>query len=208
MKNHNISFVSLTGVLAILIFLIFTFTAVSMFSGDYNPLNNYLSDLGNSSYNSNGAIFFNLGCIITGLLLILFFYGFKIWYKTGKHGKNLLITSQLVGIYASFSLIMVGVFSEDYGPLHWIWSASFFLSLMFTLILSNIYLLNHSQFIKKIAYYGFFVVFIDIMFIIIYILKMNISASLFEWITVLLSLVWAGMIAYNINIIYLNNEQH
>ncbi|MGC9517214.1 MAG: DUF998 domain-containing protein [Methanomicrobiales archaeon] len=194
MKNFKISFLV---ILTVFIFLIFTLNAVILFPGNYSPLNNYLSDLGNSSYNSTGYLFFNLGCIITGMLLILFFYNLKKYFKPVPPRHKLLIISQIVGIYASFSLIMVGVFSEDYGFIHWIWSASFFTSLMITLILININILKDPQFTNKIAYYGFFVVIINLCFIIIYLLKIWDLTPLFEWITVILSLGWLLLIAYN-----------
>jgi len=100
----------ISGILAIIIFCIFTFTAVALFPASYTPVNNWLSDLGNLNLNPNGFIFFNICCIITWLLLFPFFFGLRKWYTTKKLQKYLLIAAQIIGFFSAFALIMVGVF--------------------------------------------------------------------------------------------------
>ena len=151
---------SITGLMAIIIFILATFTAFSLFSGPYTPLNNWLSDLGNSNYNPQGAIFFNLGCIITGILIIPFFMEFSRWKK--ESGSNrLLIMAQIMGILSALFLIMIGIFPETYEPWHWICSALFFLSLPLSLILVSLSLWNNLQFMRKVTFYGLVVMVVD-----------------------------------------------
>ena len=195
----KLSISSITGILAIIIFCIFTFTAVALFPTHYSPINNWLSDLGNSNFNPTGSLFFNLGCIITGLILIPFFTGLYKWYTAEKWRKNLLIIAQIIGIFSAFSIIMIGIFSEDYKSLHGFWSAVFFVSLLLTLITINISLLGHEKFKKWVGYYGFFAVSIDLTLILLYLFPNTISAPLFEWLTAFISLSWVGLLVYNMS---------
>ncbi len=186
---------SITGSLALIIFLFTTFTALSLFSGPYTPLNNWLSDLGNPNYNPQGAIFFNLGCIITGIFIIPFFIGLSRWKF--DEGGNLLTTAQVMGILSAIFLIMIGIFPETSEPWHWIWSALFFLSLLITLILGNASLWSNPKFMRKVAYYGWLVIAVDLFFIAIYNLHTGLPRPLMEWTVVFLSLGWLGAIIYN-----------
>lgn len=199
MKNDNLkSKISIiSGLLLIIIFLIFTFTALALFPSSYNPLNNWLSDLGNSSYNPIGSIFFNLGCILTGLLLFIFFLGLQRWSTSSNVQKNMLKIGQLLGLFSAVSLIMIGIFSEDYGSLHWTWSALFFVSLLFVLITINLALMLNPYFKKRIFVYGIISILIDLSFIMLYIIPNNLPKPLFEWMSVLVSLGWLGMVVYN-----------
>lgn len=186
---------SITGLMAIIIFLLTTFTALSLFPGPYTPLNNWLSDLGNPNYNPQGAIFFNLGCIITGILIIPFFIGLSRWkFDDGSKG---LTAAQVMGVFSSLSLVMIGIFPETSKPWHWIWSALFFSCLLITMILVNTSLWNHPRFMRKVAYYGLVVVVVDIFFITIYNLQTGLPRPLMEWMVVFLSLGWMGAIIYN-----------
>ncbi len=188
---------SITGILAIIIFCIFTFTAVALFPTYYSPVNNWLSDLGNSNFNPSGSIFFNLGCILTGIVLIPFFIGLYRWYTAKKWQKNLLIVAQIIGIFSAFTLIMIGIFSEDYGALHGLWSALFFVSLLLTMITLNISLLGHEKFKKWIGYYGFFAVLVDLTLIISTLFPNGLPIPLIEWLTTFISLSWVGLLVYN-----------
>jgi hypothetical membrane protein len=116
------------GVLVILFYCAFTLTSVLLFPRPVSPLNDWLSDLGNSSYNPRGAIFYNVGCVLTGLALLPFFVGFYYWYTDEKWRKSLIVVTQAVGFIAAFALIMIGVFSEDAGAIHHLWSLMFFIS--------------------------------------------------------------------------------
>ena len=97
MKFNNWSLSSITGLLAVIIFSVFTFTAAALFPSMVNPLYIWLSNLGNVELNPSGAIFFNLGCIITGLILIPFFIGLYQWNLQKTLNKILLIIGQSLG---------------------------------------------------------------------------------------------------------------
>ncbi len=161
-RNYSVS--SITGLMAVIVFTVFTFTSLVLYPTPYNPLYSWLSNLGNIYLNPSGAIFFNLGCILSGIIMIPFFAGLYEWKPIKKLSKILLILGMLLGIYASISLIMVGIFPETHLQQHLLAAAGVFGSLFIIIILLSVALFNHPKFIRLIAYYGIIPIIIDIIF--------------------------------------------
>jgi len=186
---------SLSGVAVIVLYCALTFSSWALFSRAYNPVNNWLSDLGNSSstYNPRGAILYNLGCILTGIALLPFFIGLYQWYTDEKSRKVSLMVSQIVGCLAAFALIMIGVFSENSGSLHNLWSSVFFLLNFLVLVLVGVSLFTHPKYIKAIAYYGFIVAAINLALLFVP------NTPLLEWFTVFTALGYVGLMSYNMS---------
>jgi hypothetical membrane protein len=184
---------SLAGVAIIVLYCVFTFSSWALFSTAYSPVNNWLSDLGNSSstHNPRGAILYNLGCILTGIMLFPFFIGLYKWYTDERWRKISLMISQAIGCLAGFALIMIGVFSEDAGSAHVLWSKIFFLLNLIVLVLVGASLFTHPRYIRAIAYYGFVVAAINLAFVFIS------DTPLLEWFTVFTALGYVGLMAYN-----------
>jgi hypothetical protein len=90
LKFHNYSLNALAGIMAFFIFTIFTLTSFALYPVSYNPLYDWLSNLGNIHFNPIGAYFFNWGCIISGLILIPFFAGLYAWKPQEIWSKILL----------------------------------------------------------------------------------------------------------------------
>ncbi|MHA2393504.1 MAG: DUF998 domain-containing protein [Promethearchaeota archaeon] len=88
----------------------------------FSPLKNYMSSLGNSSYNPNGATIYNSSVIISGLLFIVFFIGLYQWQDNKKSNKTLLYATQIVGFLLSITIILTGIYSEDFQTQHIFWS--------------------------------------------------------------------------------------
>jgi hypothetical membrane protein len=181
----------IAGVAVIVLYCAFTFTSWALYPTPYSPVDNWLSDLGNSTYNPSGAILYNLGCVLTGIALFPFFGGLYKWYTSDKRRRILLMITQAIGLFAAFSLIMIGVFSEDSGELHILWSSIFFLLNLLVLILIGVSLFTHPNYMKPIAYYGFIVAAINLLFILAY------NIPLFEWFTVFTALGYVGLLVYN-----------
>ncbi|MEJ2295248.1 MAG: DUF998 domain-containing protein, partial [Candidatus Lokiarchaeota archaeon] len=110
------------GIFVILLYCIFTVISIALFPPPFSPLDNWLSDLGNSSYNPNGAVFYNIGCVLTGAALILFYISLYKWYRDKLWHKILMVIIQIIGCYSGFALTMIGVFSEDFIIAHIYWS--------------------------------------------------------------------------------------
>ncbi len=174
-----------------MLYCVFTFTSIALFPGPFNPVNNWLSDLGNSSFSPKGALFYNVGCVLTGLALFPFFAGFYKWYTKEKRRKLLMVITQAVGFIAAFALIMIGVFSEDYVAQHMFWSQVFFIFNLVVLILANVSLMIHPKFIRPIGYYGLVVAVINLLFVVFY------NTPILEWFTVFTALGYVALLAYN-----------
>jgi len=181
----------IAGILVILFYCAFTFTSIVLFPRPVSPMSDWLSDLGNSSYNPQGAIFYNVGCVLTGLALFPFFAGFYYWYTDEKWRKSLVMITQAVGFIAAFALMMIGVFSENAGAIHHLWSLAFFVSNLFVLILANVSLMTHRKFIRPIGYYGLIVAVINLLLVgLAY-------TSILEWFTVFTALGYVAFLSYN-----------
>ena len=87
LKFRNFSISSISGLIAFIIFTVFILTSFTLYPTHYNPLYDWLSNLGNINLNPMGAFFFNWGCIISGLILIPFFFGLYSW-KPQKKLRN------------------------------------------------------------------------------------------------------------------------
>ena len=179
------------GIFVITFYCIFTLVSIALFPPPFNPIDNWLSDLGNSRYSPNGAIFYNIGCILTGLALFPFYLGLYKWYIDNIRYKFLMITTQIVGCCSGFALIMIGVFSEDFLLEHVFWSEVFFKLNLLVLILASISLFFHPDAIKIILIYGFLVAVINLLFVYF------IGTPIIEWFTVFTALGYAGLIVYN-----------
>ena len=195
---------SIAGIAVSVLYCAFTFTSWVLYPTSFTPFSNWLSDLGNSIGNPSGAIFYNLGCILTGAAYIIFLAGFYKWYTSEKTRKIGIMTVQAIGFLAAFSLTMIGVFSENAGDIHTLWSLAFFLLNMITIFLFSLALYKHPKYIKAISYYGFAVVAFNLLFVSAIIATINLHFSLvyntpiFEWFTVFTALGWIGLLAYNI----------
>jgi hypothetical membrane protein len=91
LKFHNYSIGAIAGIIGFAIFTVFTLTSFFLYPTTYNPLYDWLSNLGNINLNPLGALFFNWSCIISGVTLILFFVGLYAWRPQKKWSKILLI---------------------------------------------------------------------------------------------------------------------
>lgn len=182
---------SLAGLAVIVLYCVFTFSSWGLYPTSYSPIINWLSDLGNSTSNPRGAILYNLGCILTGLALFPFFLGIYKWYNQQRWRKTALMITQAIGCAAAFSLIMIGVFSEDAGYLHHLWSNIFFMLNFAVLILMSVSLFTHPRCIKAISGYAFVVAAIDLGFVLFS------NTPILEWFTVFTALGYVGLLSYN-----------
>ncbi|MHA1377383.1 MAG: DUF998 domain-containing protein [Candidatus Helarchaeota archaeon] len=197
----------IAGLLVIIFYCTFTFISIAMYPVRYSPLSNWLSDLGNMfynfidisylyfEYNPQGGIFYNLGCIFTGILLVPFFIGLYVLYDDekviGMPRKIWAIIIQIIGLFSGFALVMIGVFSEDQMPAHSMWSRIFFIAIVAVLVLVSITFYTYPGFFKALSYYGIILAIVDAVFVFL-------GLALVEWITVFSALGFVGLLSYNI----------
>ena len=182
----------IAGVTVIILYCVFTLTSLALYPTPYTPVNNWLSDLGNSKGNPSGAIFYNAGCVLTGFALFPFFGGLYKWYTNEKTRKIAIMVGQAIGFLAAFSLMMIGVFSENYGNIHVLWSSIFFILNFIVIVLISLVLYTHPSYIRPISYYGLTVALINLLFMLVY------DNPIFEWFTVFAALGFVGLLSYNI----------
>ncbi len=194
------SLTSVSGLLVIILYCTFTFTAWALYPDNFAPWFHYLSRLGNFNYAPLGAYFYNWGCILTGIALVPFFISLKSWYTEKRVIKGLLIGGQMVGVCAAIALILIGVFSEDQGSPHMTASSIFFILNFIVLILTNIALMFHNRFIKVIGLYGIIVTILSLP------LEVFLGGPIIEWYTVFGSLIYVGLLSYNTNILEETDE--
>jgi hypothetical membrane protein len=190
-RNVRWPILSVAGVVVIVFYCAFTFTSIALFPTAFSPIDNWLSDLGNSSFSPRGAVFYNVGCILTGLALMPFFAGLYKWYTNERLRKVMIMVTQAAGLFSGFALIMIGVFSEDSMAQHVFWSDVFFAFNLIVLILANVSLMTHPKFLRPIAYYGFIVALINLLFVVAS------NAPVLEWFTVFTALGYVALLSYN-----------
>lgn len=95
------------------------------FSGWFNLYENALSDLGHA-VNSRVAFLFNFGLSLGGLLMIIFATKY-----IGRYNRILEYMVVIIG----YALILVAVFDEIYGRLHFMVSVLFFTALLLLILI-------------------------------------------------------------------------
>ncbi len=111
-------------------YLAFTLLAFARFPQPYLPVQNWLSDLGSGELNPDGAVFYNTGIILTGLLVALFFLGLSRLRMERKRVQNIMVrVTQGFGLAGAFSMVMSAVYPIQYAAMHSLWSAGLYILL-------------------------------------------------------------------------------
>jgi hypothetical protein len=129
MRSIKLSISLISGIIGLALYLVLSAVSFSFFPSSFNPMGNWLSDLGNNLLNPGGAIFYRLAGILSGMALLVFFLTLDYWTKgQGKNIRVLFFLVRLFGLMASLSFIMTGVFSEDMMPMHSWFSITLYIS--------------------------------------------------------------------------------
>jgi hypothetical protein len=129
MRNIRLSINPISGIIGLALYLVSSAVAFSFYPSSFDPMGNWLSDLGNNLLNPGGAIFYRLAGILSGTALVVFFLTLAYWAK--GQGKGIRVLSLLVrvfGLIGSLSFIMTGIFSEDMMPMHSWFSITLYIS--------------------------------------------------------------------------------
>ena len=186
---------SLGSFLAILIFFSSIIASSILYNGSYSPFHNLISDLGSSSKNQIGYIYFNIGCILTGITIIISAFGLVRWKTINRKQNNLILLSQCCEVLMALALIMVGIVSEDHGAIHRFWATVFFILLLIFIIVTNIALKNHINYMREIRYYTLISVIIYLIFMFTF--SIGVRLPILEWLAVFSGLIWLGLLGYN-----------
>jgi hypothetical membrane protein len=179
------------GVGAISVYVLCTAAAWWLYPRHFAPFSNWLSDLGNSTRNPAGAAWYNAGCMLTALGLLLFILGLSRWRSAGTTSAFLIGTSQLTGVVSVVSLAMIGLYSEDHLRQHMLSSNWFFACFPLFIVLFSTGLIVHPEGQRKIPLLGFGVVLVGLLFHLIYP-----RSRPLEWATELAFLLYVGVVAW------------
>lgn len=124
----SLSFV--TAIFVVVCYLAFALLAFSRYPLPYSPLSNWLSDLGNANLNPSGALFYNIGIVTAGGLVLLFFLGLSEW-KLGKNRRQnlMLFVTQGFGMLGALAMLLSGFYPMNFLTLH-----SFFSTCLYILL--------------------------------------------------------------------------
>jgi Protein of unknown function (DUF998) len=192
-KSGGWPIISSAGIAAVVVYLIFALVAFLKYPGAYGPLTNWLSDLGNPLDNPSGAIFYRLGCVLSGAALILFYLKLGIWNPGSKKTRVLLTVAQCTGVLSAVSLMITGIFPLGTSTeIHSLWSMMLYISLGFFLTFSATALMKNPAFKKGFGYYAFLTAAVNFVF-------GAILHEIFwaEWISVGMFIAYVLMVACN-----------
>ncbi len=193
------------GFAASVFYCAYTILAIQRFPGNFSANLHYLSVLGNMNRNPSGAVFYNLGVMLTGLSLLIFYVVFVLWNVSRERSK-ILWGVLIFGSLNGFSIFMSAVYPEvpDYQK-HYIWSLLIFIAFIPVLILFSLYLRRHSGLNKIISYSGFVLAVYNLIFVIYVLTEGTTSGALLEWISVFSYIGW--IMLYVINLMFFNKTQ-
>jgi len=130
-KNRLLFYSGIAGILAPLISSITIYVAINKAHLWFHWRHNWLSDLG---VHAESETYFNSGLIVSGALMILFSLGIYHFLK----GNIVFKIGNATLFIGSISLMMIGVFTEDYDPTHYIVSVSFFSFMILTALVLGV----------------------------------------------------------------------
>jgi hypothetical membrane protein len=183
MKRHlSLSFV--TSLFAVLCYLTFASLAFAQYPLPYSPMSNWLSDLGNADLNPHGAFFYNIGIVVTGVLL-LFFLGLSQWKMENNRIQNLMLRlTQGFGILGALALVMSGLYPINFSELHSFFSISLYILLGIAFFFSVAALRYYPTCPKWLLILGALAALVDILSGVFH------SVYVLEWVTVSLFLCY------------------
>ena len=191
MKSKGVIIVA--GVMAAAFYLAFTTVAFFKYPDEYSPLTNWLSDLGDPLVNISGAIYYNMGCILTSLCLIAFFFGLRIWNNGDKKIRIFLIIAQVSGLLSTFALIIAALFPlGSHTSIHALSGKMHVIFLGFFLTFSASIWLRHPSAIKWFAYFGFLSALVNFVYgVFLY------SVFMAEWVAIGMFIIYVLMISFD-----------
>ncbi|NHJ32543.1 MAG: DUF998 domain-containing protein [Asgard group archaeon] len=179
------------GFLGAILYSSFTVISISHYPGEFKPLEDYLSILGNSDLNPNGAIFYNIAIFCAAFTVFSFFVGFGMCkFDLGK--KKLVTSITIFGVLNAIAIALSGIYTESKNmDVHFFASLFIFITLIPLFILASIYLVRNGLFSKILAISGFVLAAFNIFFV-VYVLTIGTSTgSIIEWLSIFTYIGWA-----------------
>ncbi len=184
------------GIAAVAVYVLCSLVAFLQYPVSYNPFDNWISDLGNYDKNPSGALIFNAGSALAGLLLVPFFIGLAAWYYTVKKNKYFYVGAELFGFVSAFGLVMLGIFQEG-TSLHVVWALLCFGMLIVVQILASLAVLKNPKLNKLVGYYGFLGALVGLVFFVMFAAMTN-PPIIVEWAAVYAGFLWVVLFSLSV----------
>lgn len=178
-----------TGLGILILYIAFTGISYYFYPIFFSPINNWLSDLGRYVVNTSGAIWYNIGCILTACLLIIFVASFRFVNLEKKWQRVFIVIGRISGVFAGISLIFSAIYSIDFLSVHSFWSMCIIFGLTYYFTFISAVLLSKRGFPRVIGIFGIIIAALDM----VYGIAFNIP--IMEWIAIFGSLVFNGIFA-------------
>jgi hypothetical membrane protein len=190
---------SLFGIAAVAVYVILGIISFLHYPDAYSPLHNALSELGATSQNPSGAIFYNLGGILCGILLIPFYIGLGKWNTGDRLLKILILVAQISGIVSSAGLAWSCFFPVGVNTSMHVLGAgtAFVASLPFWVCIAFVILRTPGA-IRWMAYFGYLPLIGNTV-----LAFFPAGRTLIEWTSVGLFMFYVVMLSYNNRVIRL-----
>ena len=174
------------------IFCVLVLISIILFGPTFSFVEHHMSTLGTQRWNPNGFLFFDIACIITGVLLFPYFYGTKEWRTDSKVFNYILYIFIGIGFIASFGIIMQAIFRGDFKPWHVILSAVHWIANFFFLAIAPIPLWKNKKYYRAIT----IICVIATVFNFIYVITAG-THPWIEWVTASTSFIFGALIGRN-----------
>ena len=183
-------------ILTNILYYAFLIPAAFLYPG-YSPFQHTVSALGNTTNNPNGWFLFSISLILMAIALIPFIIDTKKWYEGQPSVKKYIIAIQILGLFNSFSMVMIGIFPTDIASTqHNFWSLMNFLCIELVILLAIVGLRNHPSYWNRLS----IIAIIDFVFCATYLILLRVYrpiATIFEWLTFIFILGFLLMLALN-----------
>jgi hypothetical protein len=148
-------------------------------------MSNWLSDLGSYQLNPRGAIFYNLGIVVAGISMLLFFLGLSSWVLAGNKKQNIMLfLTQFFGSLGSLSMLLSAFFPINIKETHAFWSASLYILIGTAFAFSVAALRYYSKYPRWLLFLGILVALEDMVW------GLVLNTYIVEWLTVTLFLFY------------------
>lgn len=186
---------SMAGLAAIIIFLALAVASTLQYPGPSLIYTMWLDDPGNTNLNPYGAAYFRTACILSGILLTIFYTGLIRWYEDDTVQKLLLAAGQLSGIVSGAALLMAGIRPALYGPEHYMWSTIFLTTTALALLLISAALLGHLYYGKFVLLTGILAMTLGMLAVILKFVSIDLGIA--DLLAVMLAFAWIGAFSWN-----------
>jgi hypothetical membrane protein len=181
------------GIVAVIAFVSGVMASAVTFPG-FSLSDVWTSDLGDYGRNPQGAIFYNAGGAIAGLLFVPFATGIGRWYELAKSQKFFYDIAMHFGLLASLGMVMQSIFSRG-TDLHTPWSTVTLFSMTLVLLFAYAAFRRNPAFYRPISYLGVGSLLTLLAFFALYALDR--SPVILEWLAVFSYFLWALVLSAN-----------